>query len=135
MIPIATPDSRSSGTSFFIFENEIFCLVSSKNAPISTAAIAARYNANSPDETEMFLTKMLNVPKMAIEEINISRGFIVFFITVLTICQRKPLTQSIISVLADGVNCFKALCPFRLHLQADFSCALYFFAKIYYNER
>ena len=44
------------------------------------AAKVARYKANSPEETGIFLTKMLNVPKVAMEAIIIKRGFKNFFI-------------------------------------------------------
>ena len=40
----------------------------------------ARYKANSPEETDMFLTNMLRVPNITIEEISIKREFVVFFI-------------------------------------------------------
>ena len=81
-MPIATPEARSKGTSFFIFANGILCFVKIRKTAIYSAAKTARYNANSPEETEMFLTKMPNVPNMVMEAISIKRGFIAFFITV-----------------------------------------------------
>lgn len=81
-MPIATPDARSRGTSFFIFANGIRCFVKSRNTAINSAAKTARYKANSPEETGMFLTKIPNVQNMVIEAISIKRGFIIFFIKV-----------------------------------------------------
>lgn len=81
-MPIATPDARSKGTSLFILANGIFCFVTSRKTAISNAANIARYKANSPEETGMFLTKIPNVPNTVIEVISIKRGFIVLFIIV-----------------------------------------------------
>lgn len=78
--PIAIPDARSKGTCFFIFKNGICCFVKSKKTAIKSVAKTARYKANSPDETEIFLTKMPSVPNMVIEAINIKREFTSFFL-------------------------------------------------------
>ena len=79
-MPMATPEARSRGISFFIFANGIFCLVISKNTEINRTAKTARYNANSPEETGIFLTKMPKVPKILMEAISIQRGLTVFLI-------------------------------------------------------
>ena len=63
-----------------------FLEVISKYPPISMAAKTARYNASSPEETEMFLTKTAKVPKIAIERINCRRALLMLeleFIVVL----------------------------------------------------
>jgi len=79
-MPMATPDTRSNGISFLIFAKGSFCFVTSKNTAIIRAAKTARYKANSPEETGIFLTKILNVPNVVLEAIIIKRGFKNFFI-------------------------------------------------------
>ena len=44
------------------------------------AARTARYKASSPEEMEMFLTKILKVPNIAIEVIIFNRGVAILFI-------------------------------------------------------
>lgn len=77
---MAIPDNNNNGTSFLILVNEILCFVIIKYTAINRAASIARYKANSPDDTGIFLTKIPNVPNMVIETININRGFFSFFI-------------------------------------------------------
>ena len=62
-----------------IFAKGIFCFVINKKIEIKSAAKIARYNANSPEETGIFLTKSPNVPNIVIDTINIKRGFVNFF--------------------------------------------------------
>lgn len=81
-MPMATPEARSRGNSFFMFANGIFCLVISKYAEINRIAKTARYKANSPEETGIFLTKMPKVPKILMEAISIQRGLTVFLILI-----------------------------------------------------
>ena len=71
---------RALARTIFIFENGIRCFVKSKKAIIKSTAKTARYKANSPEETGIFLTKMPNVPNMVIEAISINREFPSFFL-------------------------------------------------------
>ena len=73
-MPIAMPEARSSGISFFIAANGIFCLVRSKNPVSKSAAKIARYSANSPEETAIFRTNGPSVPNIAIAVTIIKRG-------------------------------------------------------------
>ena len=79
---MAMPERRRSGSSFFIFERGIGCFVTSRKSPIRSAAKTARYRANSPDETGIFLTKMPRVPNIVIEAASKRRALVFFCIIV-----------------------------------------------------
>ena len=80
-MPIAAPERSSSGTSFLMRAKGIFCLLTSKYTPISSAASTARYSASSPDETGILRTKSPSVPKTVIDIMSMRRGS-AFFIKI-----------------------------------------------------
>ena len=79
---MATPDPKRNGISLQISRNGIFCFVTNKKPARSRAARIARYNANSPEDTAIFLTKGPNVPNTIIDIISMTLGFLSILIII-----------------------------------------------------